>query len=119
MDNISNNFTIIAKVISLQFEKPYLSIVEEDAVRLESLGVNVKRVSSDKFGSSQQVAVKMAPEFKQLPDCIVRPNLQIGGTYEVDINPYAYTYNGKKGVSLQANFLRLLPRDDVVRPRLI
>lgn len=111
--NTSTDFTINAKLISLQFEKPYVAITEEDAVKLECLGCAVKRVTSDRFGPSQQVAVKFAPAFRHLPDSIAREHLQIGGKYVIHISPYHYNFNGKTGVSLQANFMTLLPRESI------
>lgn len=109
MTSISD-FTLNVKIISLQFEKPYVSIHEEDAVRLEEMGVNVKRVVSERFGPSQQIALKMAPEFKQMEGFIPRESLQVGGWYEVHISPYRYMFNNKTGISLQANFMKVIPR---------
>lgn len=106
----TQDFIINVKLISLQFEKPYVQITEEDAVLLEGIGCFVKRVTSERFGPSCQIAVKFAPEFKQLEGFIPKQNLVIGGMYEVHISPYNYKYNGKTGVSLQANFMKLLPR---------
>ena len=57
-------FTITVKLISIQFEKPYVSITEEDALMLESKGIVVKRVVSERFGPSCQVSLKISSPSK-------------------------------------------------------
>ena len=103
-------FTITVKLISIQFEKPYVSITEEDALMLESKGIVVKRVVSERFGPSCQVSLKIAPDFMRKSGSINRPDLKIGHSYEVFINPYKFVYQGKSGISLQSNFMEDLGR---------
>ena len=101
----TNTFTTIVKLISLTYDKPYVAITEEVAVQLESRGIIVKRVVSDRFGASCQVALKIAPDFMRKAGSINRAELQVGYSYEVLINPYNFVYQGKTGISLQTNFM--------------
>ena len=105
------SLNITVKIISLQYEKPYVSITEEHAVIIEALSGKVKRVSSERFGDSVQVALKIAPPFMTMPNAIPRTELKVGFSYVVDIKPYKFLYQGKTGVSLQSNFIEELPKN--------
>ena len=108
MTTQTTQMRMTVKVISTQYEKPYVSITEEDAVRLEEVGALVKRVVSERFGPSCQVALKIAPTFMRMEGCIDPADLQVGKSYEVFIKPYRFVYNGKSGISLQSNFMRVV-----------
>jgi len=114
-----NTINLIVRVISDKFEKHYVSISESDAVLLESIGGNVKRVVNERFGPSCQIAIKFAPDWMQRPEYLTKQQIRVGFSYTVVISPYKYNYKGVEGISLQSMFLTELPRDDVVRPRLL
>ena len=96
--NLSINFNLESRTIS-----PCVAINEEDALKLESIGGKVKRSVSEKLGSSCIVSLKFAPNFRRSEGCIAE--LAVGQSYQVQVFPYRFVYEGVEGVSMQAKML--------------
>ena len=107
------------RVLSTTFEKLLVVVSEEQAETIRGIGIDVKTLESDEYGTSYTIVIKVVNDkFCDLYNTIKRASIT-KGLYDIVVQPTEWKWLEKSGTRLDAYFIRKLEQTLKVNPTLM